>query len=218
MKLAWDLTNKYQSAHTKLRYKEYGKIRWEFCRRNIQYEQDFNEFLSENIDFNEFLNRWSMPPTDPNTSADNLCFRSISNPLKVIGWSGEKFGPKLFKLYYHSDTPRLFIGINMGSSKTEILKNLGDLIDFFKKEFKEKFPQFSKKSYIIDGRKLDIKQYKKYLEVWDLRKEKKSWNQIKEIAKLDGLQNARDYYNAARKCIKEGIPGFSPFPTTRHVK
>ena len=37
-------------------------------------------------------------------------------------------------------------------------------------------------------------------------KEKKSWSQIKETAKLNSIQTARDYYKAARKLIEEGFP------------
>lgn len=56
--------------------------------------------------------------------------------------------------------------------------------------------------------------YELYIEVWDLReKEGKSWSQIKEELSLNSIQTARNHHKAACKLIKEGLPGFPPFPT-----
>jgi len=70
----------------------------------------------------------------------------------------------------------------------------------------------------IDKKQLrDIDLYRRYLQIWDLRRRGKSWNEIKVIlnesksplATLEGIRNA---YKAIESVIENGVPGFTKFP------
>jgi hypothetical protein len=87
--------------------------------------------------------------------------------------------------------------------------------EMFKRKSKRKeLPQhYSKKLK-------DPDYYERCLEVWDLReKEKKSWSQIVDRLKqyhdhkTASISTARNYHRVACRLIKEGLPGYLPFPT-----
>jgi hypothetical protein len=64
--------------------------------------------------------------------------------------------------------------------------------------------EFKKKKAKYRGqRRFD--NYEKYLEVYDMRKARKSWSKIQETLKLYSIQTARDYYKAASKLIEKGV-------------
>ncbi len=76
----------------------------------------------------------------------------------------------------------------------------------------------ARKSEAKDKKQLrDIDLYRRYLQIWDLRKAGKSWSEIKAIlnesksplATLEGIRNA---YKAIDSIIEKGVPGFTRFP------
>jgi len=54
------------------KYNDSLYIFWEGRRRNQQYKQDFERFVSQEIDEGAFLSQWRMFPVDPQYSLDQL--------------------------------------------------------------------------------------------------------------------------------------------------
>jgi len=76
-----------------------------------------------------------------------------------------------------------------------------------------------RKKDVCDKRQLrDIDLYIRYLQIWDLRKAKTSWNNISAIldennSPISTISGIRNEYKKINKMIEEGIPGFKKFPS-----
>jgi len=114
----------------------------------------------------------------------------------------------------------LSVKINLNFPKKRILQQLKNEIDVWwsdyrlrkeEPDFKEARKLYKSEPVVLKG---NVPQtYEQYLQVYDMRtQEKRSWSYINKTLKLNSLQTARNYYNAACKIIREGVPGFQPFP------
>lgn len=80
----------------------------------------------------------------------------------------------------------------------ELPKKLGEEFEkFYKKELRKKQKQYEPK-YHFDN--FDL-----YLQVYDLRKEGKSWAEIKKRLNLNSVQTARNHHRSACEVIEKGI-------------
>lgn len=57
----------------------------------------------------------------------------------------------------------------------------------------------------------DLDEYTRNLKAYDMRIEGRSWAQIASALDIT-VDSARNYYYAAARIVKQGMPGFPPFP------
>jgi hypothetical protein len=117
------------------------------------------------------------------------------------------------------DEARITISIDIRYPKKKILQEIEAEIDKWAGYYQEDIEEGiisnpSKPNVLKRNTHADLVDWDRNLKVWDLRKQNKSWDQIAKELKLNNLQAARNHFKAAERLIKEGLPGFPPFPTS----
>ena len=111
---------------------------------------------------------------------------------------------------------KITVEINLNLSKNRLLKDIKKLlikeydswIDIQKNGIKETTPYCDE----LRGNNLDADLIDLYIKAWTLKNNGMTRRQIMNILQLNSTDTARDYCRAAKKLIKNGLPGFPPFP------
>jgi len=198
-------------------------LRSEILCRNPLFINDYIELTEQKDNENfrektiEFRNKWNF---DFETSMYQLLIEK-EPPVRFTGGDPEK------QYIINCD-------IDLRYPKRKILEELNSILNKWQNHYDENHkqphyaeyydprpgdPKHKSKEMFIDhvdptrvrGNILaDTEDYEKYLKVWDM-KQNMSWRQIAKELKMD-FQVARNYYNAAKRLITKGLPGFPPFP------
>ena len=105
----------------------------------------------------------------------------------------------------NSDTYKLFYSrFSKTEDEFEQLseeEQIREVVQVFANIYEEELEKRQKRT----KRKYHFENFDLYLQVYDLKKEGKSWAKITSDLNLNSIQTARNHYNSARKFIKEGI-------------
>lgn len=156
-----------------------------------------------------FKTRWGIDPVFGNLVEDKDREEDYSPHLLKIAidlrYHKNTIMKKIKKMVsYHQKTRRKHtVTINYGTFSEEF--NAGN-----------EFPPLNMKKGNITN---DPWYYKDTIAVWNMYKNGgKSWQEISEIMEIRAKippseQTLRNWYNVVEKLIREGVPGFPPFPT-----
>ena len=197
-------------------------FRDEFLSRNPLFIQDWRELnkQSHKDDYRDkciaFQKKWNIEPTT------GLYFL-LNEREPIVKFKGGEFNSD-----GEIDRTKIIISIDLRYSKKKIMQELKSIVDDYHSYYNEEFRQPYFLEYTDGSREKfidhkvpcglkgnipkDLEDYDRYLKVWNLRElEGKSPSEIEK--KLDiSADTAKNWYNAACKLIKNGIPGFPPFP------
>jgi hypothetical protein len=226
---------------------QFLKYRWEFLRRNEDYQKDYEEvervFRENEYSLDhywivlpsslpvEICSKWDLNhPVDPSRSYDEYYFEALrsearetlhsrisptwDDPVREIGFGvfrrlrdldPEEIDDKLMKEFL--ETKKCMIEINLRHSKTKIIEAVKQLID-------DKLSLLEHEGALGKDDKYSSKKhyenYDYYLAVYDLKESGRSWSQVREALRVNGIktaeiQTARDYYKAAERLVSEGL-------------
>lgn len=81
----------------------------------------------------------------------------------------------------------------------------GESLDTAQESFKKYYRQELKNRKKEYGKKYHFDNFDLYLQVYDLRQERKSWSEIMDKLNLNSIQTARNHYKAACNLVNKGI-------------
>jgi len=241
------------------RIKESFKYRWEFLRRNKNYQKDYDRWEqyerptweTPKSPYPEIFKKYLFPPLDyklsykellkerdkqikkhstgnglttkeeercwayewcsSDISGDSMVVQMCYDDLKAPFGIGDDLEERL-DVQKYSDDETIKISINLEYPKEIILNEVEYWIDFYnyiRKEY-DKIPQKRKR----------LKEYQKYLDVYDLKTKKKNYDQIvqtvfkKDYEKATGMgeeldldsviTKAKRYYREAKRLVNGG--------------
>ena len=180
----------------------------------------------------EICSKWDINhPVDPSRSYDEYYFEALrsealetlhsrlaptwDDPIREVGafdffrfkdLDPEEIEDELMKEFL--ETKKCMIEINLRHSKTKIIEAVKKHIDE-KQSLLEQENALKKDDKYSSKKRYDNYDY--YLAVYDLKEAGRSWSQVREALRVNGIesaeiQTARDYYKAASKYVKDGLP------------
>jgi len=222
------------------------KYRWEFLRRNDEYQQDYQEiervFRENDCSLDHYsiapisvptniCSKWDVNhPVDPSVSYDEYYFEALKNEaIDFLHWRLAPFsddrvrelGSKDFARYKDLDPDEIsekllqkfledkkqIIEINLRYSKAKLLEAIKQEIDTLQTLLEYEGALKKEDRY---GSKLHYDNFDYYLAVYDLKEAGRSWTQVREALRVNGIKaaeihTARDYYKAAKGLVEEGL-------------
>lgn len=211
---------------------KYQRYKWEFLRRNTDYIKEWKELYStpklkyDIKRFNKELTAdevgfsidWEiMLPANPNLSYDELVAS-----LQDSNYDWEFMFPDLMSGFSDNSittipnyieatkdflkSGKVKIELDLSYPKTELLKNLGSLIDEWMHIYKKPQKHKPSKMKVREKNKYRFSDFEEHLKYYDEKViSGLSWNQIAKKYNLRDIQTARNHYNSARRLIKSGI-------------
>lgn len=212
---------------------EFLKYRWEFLRRNEQYQKDWSELQKSHNDENAiaFSVKWNIRyPMDPNLSYDdleqeileqanevNISISSLISPIDgfpvklILGYGflplreddAGEIPTNFIEEICHTGT--LKIEIDLFYSKAKIIKAIDRVVSDAHRYLEEKLGDDFKQKQLSMIKRRHYDNFENYLRVYDLKKAGRTWRQIKEELNLNDIQTARDHHKAASKLVDQGL-------------
>ena len=189
----------------------------ELPRKNDEQFEDERENLHDlERRTRQFKQRWGISPVLENLVEDKNKEQEDDSPnlLKIsidLRYHKETIIKKIEKIVdYHQRTRREHT-VTFNYDKITKEDSIGDEHVIIGNEFP---PLNMKKGNI----KKDPWYYKDAIAVWNMKKNGgKSWQEISEIMEIraktpPSKQTLHNWYNVVEKLIREGVPGFPPFP------
>jgi len=192
-------------------------IRGELLARNEHFVRDWLELEKhkKNKDYNEkeevFCEKWRVDNLglfNLRREPDPIVKGRTGRPLKNSNELKDHFG-------------YCTLEVDLRYSKKKIMEQIKLEIDkyykWYREDSREREDEFGynlklKSPDKVSGNiPIDLKDYGRYIQIWDLKEQKKSWFQIQKELDIS-FDTARNWHKRACELIMEGIPGFPSFP------
>jgi hypothetical protein len=213
-------------------YLDFARYKWEFLRRNPDYIKEWEELystpklkydikrLNKELTHDEigFSIDWEiMFPANPKLSYNELVASLHDSnydwaymfPELMSGFSDNSITTIPNYIEATKDilkSGKVKIELDLSYPKTELLKNLGSLIDEWKHLYKKLQKNKPVKIKVRERNKYRFGDFDEHLKYYDEKiTSGLSWKQIAKKYSLRDIQTARNHYNSARLLIKKGI-------------
>jgi len=206
--------SKWKIANTMDPYNSFDDYKnfWTFTDNDIKLTKNLRRFL---IEPKKLLFQWLYPeflPGRPIIRHDLEITDKLGDTGRIKIEIDFNYSKKFLKeqlKFFVDEWKALYEEIYKEKIYNEFCKEKGihslpiqdDIIDEFNKVYKKRIKKRNQKY----GKKYHFDNFDLYLQVYDLRKEGKSWSKITSMLDLNSVQTARNHYNAACEIIEKGI-------------
>jgi len=206
------------------RKKDLAIIRWHCLHRNKIFQSDcekMRRLKKENppdfrVKEKEFYKKWDIDQHGLSLTPEESVTVVYDGPIRMLG-------KPLDEAYIN-------IRIDLLWPKRKIIDRIERIVEQYQSEYKELLnnPDYllsdeynstkARSAEVSDKKQLrDFDLYKRYIQIWDLRNEGKSWSQIRALldenkSPLATIEGIRHAFNKIDEFINEGFPGFAKFP------
>lgn len=206
------------------RKKDLAIIRWHCLGRNKRFQSDcekMRNLAKENppnfrIKEKAFFEKWGIDRYGLSLTPEEFVTVVYDGPFRILGKP--------------LDEAYITVKIDLLWSKSRIVDRIKRIVEQYQSQYKEllndPFYLSSDEYHSTKERRAaaadktqirDFDLYRRYLQIWDLKKEGKSWSQIKillnekksSLATIEGIRHA---FEKIDTIINHGFPGFKKFP------